>query len=36
MTTGAWIMFLVTCGVITGFTVRYFWMALRKPPKNDS
>lgn len=35
MTTGAWLMFGITCGVITVVTLRFFLMALRKPPKGD-
>lgn len=35
MTTAAWLMFGITCGVITVATARFFLMALRKPPKID-
>ena len=32
MTRGAWAMLILTWGVITFFTVRFFVMVLRKPP----
>lgn len=35
MTTGAWIMLVLTWGVICYFTGRFFHMVLTTPPKPD-
>ncbi len=34
MTTPAWIMMLLTWGVVLFFTGKFFLMAMRKPPGN--
>ena len=35
MTRGAWITMLLTWGVIGYFSVRFFWMVLRRPQGPD-
>ena len=35
MSASAWIMFLVTCGIIVYFTLRFFLKVLRTPPRHD-
>ena len=35
MTTGAWIMLVPTWGVITYYTIKYFFMVLRSPMKEE-
>lgn len=35
MTTAAWIMMLLTWGVIIFFTGKFFWMVLTIPPRED-
>ncbi len=35
MTTTAWAMMLTTWTVIACFTVRFFWLVLTTPPRND-
>jgi hypothetical protein len=33
MTTGAWWMLGVTWTIVTYFTLKFFWMVLKKPPQ---
>ncbi len=35
MSGGAWLMFVVTCGIITYFTLKFFLKVLRTPPRED-
>ena len=35
MTASAWLMFFLTCGVITYCTLRFFLKVLRTPPRED-
>lgn len=35
MTTNAWIMFSLTCAIITYFTIYFFVKVLRIPPRDD-
>jgi hypothetical protein len=35
MTTGAWIMLLVTWSIVIGITTRFFWKILRKPAQDQ-
>ena len=34
MTTGAWVMLIATWVIVTYFTVKFFWMVLKKPPQS--
>ena len=33
MTTGAWVTLIATWSIVIYFTVKFFWMVLRKPPE---
>jgi len=35
MTAAGWIMMLITWAVIIFFTVKFFWMVLKTPPKDE-
>ena len=34
MTTGAWLMLIATWSIVIFFTVKFFWMVLKKPPQS--
>jgi hypothetical protein len=34
MTTGAWVMLIVTWSIVSYFTFKFFWMVLKKPPQS--
>lgn len=36
MTTAAWIMMLLTWGVIIFFTFKFFWKVLTIPPRDEN
>jgi len=35
MTAAAWTMLAITWAVITFYTIKYFWMVVKTPPRSD-